>query len=446
MWGGDPACVHEWSTEEIATEVGGGNWAQAVNGRGEAQPGGLNVAREPVRRTATRGSCLRGCGAWLGNLGLEPTPEMWVANLVAVFEEVRRVLRDDGSLWLNLGDCYATGAGKVGESPGGGAQGEAWKERAPMTAPNRMPIAGLKPKDLVGLPWRAAFALQAAGWYLRSDIIWSKPNPMPESVLDRPTKAHEYIFLLSKSERYFYDTEAVREMAVTTEVYHGDYSAPGGKVHRNGRLKTKRPDGWASYDGAHGTIHRDGREAGVPALLDPARGRNRRTVWTIPAAPFHGAHFATFPPALVEPCILAGTSEHGCCSSCGSPFTRQIEPTDEYKAAAAAAAARGTRQVRSSEAESFGLTRGSPNPGILPSYRTIGWSPSCACAPTDRMPCIVLDPFSGAGTTGLVALRMGRDYLGIELNPKYVEMARRRIAEDAPLLNAIAVRTRWDQP
>jgi DNA modification methylase len=144
-----------------------------------------------------------------GQLGLERTPEEYVAKMVEVFRDVRRVLRDDGTLWLNLGDSYATGAGNVGERPGGGAQGDNWQ--GAMTSPNRMPIHGLKPKDLVGIPWRVAFALQADGWYLRQDIIWHKPNPMPESVQDRCTKAHEYIFLLAKSERYFYDADAIAE-------------------------------------------------------------------------------------------------------------------------------------------------------------------------------------------------------------------------------------------
>ena len=154
-----------------------------------------------------------------GQLGLERTPEEYVSKLVAVFREVRRVLRDDGTLWCVLGDCYATGAGKVGNCPGGGEQGARWRGEGskhdygigPVTQPNRMPLPGLKPKDLVGVPWRVVFALQADGWWLRSDIIWHKPNPLPESVTDRPTKAHEYVFLLAKSERYWYDAEAIAE-------------------------------------------------------------------------------------------------------------------------------------------------------------------------------------------------------------------------------------------
>jgi site-specific DNA-methyltransferase (cytosine-N4-specific) len=249
-----------------------------------------------------------------GQIGLEPTPDEYVANMVAVFRLVRDALADDGTCWLNLGDSYATGGGVVGECPGGGKQGESWKMRGKMTPPNRMPLPGLKPKDLIGVPWRVALALQADGWWLRSDIIWHKPNPMPESVTDRPTKAHEYLFLLSKRGRYYWNAEAMRE------------NVTGGAHARKSSYKT--PDGWDTRTGrgGHGSFHSLGREKGgkvAPAgcgiknnaSIDAALGhlvgfRNRRSVWTIPSEPFHEAHFATFPAALVEPCILAG-SESG---------------------------------------------------------------------------------------------------------------------------------------
>lgn len=224
-----------------------------------------------------------------GQIGLEPTFPEYIANLVDVFREVRRVLRDDGTLWLNLGDCYATGGGKVGSCPGGGAQGEAWAERGAMTQPNRLPRPGLKPKDLVGIPWRVAFALQDDGWYLRSDVIWHKPNPMPESVTDRPTKAHEYMFLLSKSERYFYDAEAVMEV--------GSGRAPGNRTHK----------GATAYAG--GDEHHRTKEG--LCNVGARDKRNRRDVWTIPTMPFADAHFATMPPALAEPCVLAGSPVGG---------------------------------------------------------------------------------------------------------------------------------------
>jgi DNA modification methylase len=213
-----------------------------------------------------------------GQIGLEPTPDAYVAALVGVFREVRRALVEDGTLWLNLGDCYATGAGKGGRLP--------WRRRAggvPTFQSNRMPLPGLKPKDLIGIPWRVAFALQADGWYLRSDIIWHKPNPMPESVTDRPTKAHEYLFLLSKGQSYYYDADAIAEAA--TGVKTGGFST--------------------AVDAARKAVTSGGKPADVRGMSWETR--NRRSVWTVPTSPYPGAHFATFPEALVEPCVLAGS-------------------------------------------------------------------------------------------------------------------------------------------
>lgn len=223
-----------------------------------------------------------------GQLGLERTPEEYVSRMVEIFREVRRVLRDDGTLWLNLGDSYAAGSAgrrdhgsgdptsKLGPNrdgiPGGTPPGPVIQRSAP---------PGLKPKDLVGIPWRVAFALQADGWYLRSDIIWHKPNPMPESVTDRPTKAHEYLFLLAKSERYYYDADAIKEQA----------SQPQGRPMLVAQHKQK-----AICQNQTGSL---GANCGPST-------RNRRTVWTVTTRPFKGAHFATFPPKLIEPCILAG--------------------------------------------------------------------------------------------------------------------------------------------
>ena len=244
-----------------------------------------------------------------GQLGLEKTPEEYVEKMVEVFGEVRRVLRDEGTLFLNLGDTYA--AGGLG----------------PM---------GFKPKDLVGIPWRVAFALQADGWYLRQDIIWHKRNAMPESVKDRPTKAHEYIFLMSKNERYYYDHEAIKEPAVSTSLK---------KFTDNGTDKQR----------GHGRRHAgfNGRYAETLARDGVPKDRNRRSVWTVATHPFPEAHFATFPPDLINPCILAGCPAGG----------------------------------------------------------------------------IVLDPFMGAGTTGVVCADLGRNYIGIELNPEYVHIANERIKQ-----------------
>jgi DNA modification methylase len=325
-----------------------------------------------------------------GQIGLERTPEEYVANIVQVFREVKRVLRDDGTLWLNLGDSYATGAGKVGDCPGGGEQGERWKQYGPARPqvpdgknpdamvptyqPNWMPIAGLKPKDLVGIPWRVAFALQADGWWLRSDIIWSKPNPMPESVTDRPTKAHEYLFLLTKSARYYYDAEAIREPATSA-----------GKIVTLGNKSLSRGQATGANVPPSGNANADS--------VTVAPLRNRRTVWTIPTQPYPEAHFATFPEALVEPCMAAGSKGE----------SDGLAKKD-----------RSLVQTRMEQVPVGRMRRGR---NVLPevAQRT------------------VLDPFCGSGTVGVVALRAGRDFIGIELSPEYVEMARRRIEGTAPL-------------
>ena len=337
-----------------------------------------------------------------GQLGLESTPEEYVANMVAVFREVRRVLRDDGTLWLNIGDSYA-GSGKGGNPEGSkwsGFVGNKARETSAKAAPPIVPH-GLKPKDLVGIPWRVAFALRADGWYLRSDIIWAKPNPMPESVTDRPTKSHEYLFLLSKSARYYYDADAIREPIATA-------------ANAQSRGPKDTPD-------------RGPREGGNGGLHDTAMrmrdgdyiGRNKRSVWTIATAPFAEAHFATFPPKLVEPCILAGASERGCCSECGSPWARVTERTPMVIA-------------RSDRTHELGHTRSSGTMVSPPSSTTTGWKPTCAHdAPT--VPCTVLDPFLGSGTTAMVAKQLGRKAVGIDLSAEYLEMAKKRVGSQASL-------------
>lgn len=223
-------------------------------------------------------------------LGLEATPEEYVAHLVEVFREVRRVLRDDGTLWLNLGDSYAAGGNNAGSRP----EDLTDKQRSNRGCryERRIAPSGLKPKDLVGIPWRVAFALQADGWYLRSDIIWHKPNPMPEAVTDRPTKAHEYIFLLSKSEKYYYDAEAIKEPAESRSLSKWQDRKADGEPTRRGDPSTS------------GHITRT-------ATLASSDGRNKRSVWTVPTEPYPEAHFATFPEDLIKPCIKAGSPSGG---------------------------------------------------------------------------------------------------------------------------------------
>jgi DNA modification methylase len=280
VWGSE--CEHEWG-ESIVSKANDSN-------RGDMEwttggPPGAKVKGERV----SQGAFCRRCNAWRGSLGLEPTPELYVEHIVQVMREIRRVLRDDGTLWLNLGDSYSSG-GRDYRDPGkrlnsdGRLAGLEKKGTRPPTPD------GLKPKDLVGVPWRVAFALQADGWWLRSDIIWSKPNPMPESVTDRPTRSHEYLFLLSKSARYYYDADAIREPKAEATV--GDP-----RTNENGHRRKRGYPGEPSKGGTN--------------LGGPQGGRNRRSVWEIATQPYAKAHFATFPEKLVEPCILAGCPEGG---------------------------------------------------------------------------------------------------------------------------------------
>lgn len=291
-------------------------------------------------------------------IGLEASPEEFVAKLVEVFREVRRVLRDDGTVWLNLGDSYANGGRTKRDAD------DKLLERGMNTRPND----GAKPKDLLGIPWRVAFALQADGWYLRQDIIWHKPNPMPESVRDRCTKAHEYIFLLSKSQKYYFDSGAMQEPAVGG-LAGNTRPTKGGRAYENGALEHRTAAGlhkWAERQRSkRDSFKRDGskREQTIPGQSAgthrPDRKeseydvetRNKRSVWTVATRPYKGAHFATFPPDLIRPCILAGCPEDG----------------------------------------------------------------------------TVLDPFGGSGTTALVALEEGRKAVLCELNPDYITLTHKRL-------------------
>ena len=328
-----------------------------------------------------------------GQIGLEESPAAFLAVMVDVFREVRRVLRADGTAWVNMGDTYCAGtrtsydhtsANKGNRATSGmsrvarkapttGVNAGTW-ERSEIDGGARIIAPGFKAKDLMGMPWRLALALQEDGWYLRCDIIWHKPNPMPESITDRPTKAHEYLFLLAKSERYYYDAKAIQEPLLSGPSdlkkmveqedriggKHKDLDDPLSKASAATNIGKKRSVGskQAAMAALGGSGHRYASLAAADASEDGTLlGRNRRSVWTVATAPYSGAHFATFPPALIEPCILAGCPVGG----------------------------------------------------------------------------TVLDPFGGAGTTGLVADRLQRDAILIEINPDYADMAEKRIRGDAPL-------------
>lgn len=307
--GGDPNCPH-MRTTKISKDTSTGHKAMFEQG---------NVVGDAIYKN----ECPK-CGAVRkdSQLGLEETPEEFVENLVKVFREVKRVLRDDGTVWLNLGDSYSSGGRSTTTN-----QSLRGDKDYGVTRPK--PSKGIKPKDLIGIPWRVALALQADGWYLRQDIIWHKPNPMPESVQDRCTKAHEYIFLLSKNEKYYFDNEAIKEDAETDPV-----------------KRDKMGEGYQA-DYAKGKRFSDGER------VWGSTKKNKRSVWTVTTKPFKGAHFATFPPDLIEPCILAGCPKNG----------------------------------------------------------------------------VVLDPFMGSGTTGMVAQELGRKWIGCELNPEYINLQKTRTAQ-----------------
>ena len=355
-----------------------------------------------------------------GQLKLEETTEAYISNMVLVFREVWRVLRDDGTLWLNLGDSYAGVAGNArGEGAGGGQ--ERVKSMGFGALPKRKDLeGGLKHKDLAGIPWRVAFALQADGWYLRQDIIWHKPNPMQESVADRCTKAHEYIFLLTKSAKYFYDSEAVKERGAMVA---GDSA---GSSQRDTQETHGLGGGNSGINLAKQKLAAELQEKGYST-------RNKRSVWTVTTKPFRGAHFATFPPDLIEPCILAGTSENGQCPKCGKSWKRIMEKIGVSTYEKMGGKNGGYKKMREESMRrgetGVGDTRDS-NGNIVWYEATpkkfVGWQPDCVCR-LDPIASVVLDPFSGAGTTGLVAVQHGRRYIGIELNPDYLEMSRKRI-------------------
>jgi len=348
LWDADPECEHVWESQDVKRKG-------STNGRGDLGSTLVSVDADKTTsvgistndpggtgqyRTDHSKFCIH-CKAWRGSLGLEPTPELYVKHMVEVFQQVKRVLRDDGTLWLNLGDSYA-GSGKSRESGGSGPTSQ--KQTTNPGAyfeweGNGKTPDGIKPKDLIGIPWRVAFALQADGWYLRSDIIWSKPNPMPESVTDRPTKAHEYVFLLTKSQRYYYDADAIREPHKPQSL---ERWKPG--TEKIESVGSKNAVFSQTQYGATRISEKSGD------LLHP-NGRNKRSVWTVTTKPFPEAHFATFPPKLIEPCILAGSPKGD----------------------------------------------------------------------------IVLDPFFGAGTTGIVAYQHDRQFIGIELSEEYCEVAAKRI-------------------
>ena len=352
-----------------------------------------------------------------GQIGLEETPDEWAASLVEVFREVRRVLRKNGTCWIECGDSYAANS-RTGTQDKRADLPDAWagQTNSAVTHPT-------KPKDLVGAPWLLAFALRSDGWYLRQTIIWHKPNAMPESATDRPTTAHSYVFLLTREPHYYFDQDAIREPygdAKAGQMFRGsDYKdhvhEPKGAAGPDGRAATARPahkDTHASHE------NHDSRDGGE-RWPNPV-GRNARSVWTIATQPYHGDHYATWPEALVTRMIKAGTSEHGVCGECGAPWEREVEqePSSKpvYSKPRGYTIGGGSRDT---------ITR--LGDGVITT--TTGWAPTCECGTTDLVPATILDPFAGAGTTMLAARKLGRHAIGIDLNPDYCQQASQRLQQ-----------------
>ena len=358
------------------------------------------------------------CGArqQAAGIGLEPTLSEWVADILAVMREVRRVLRDDGTVWLNLGDAYA-GSGKGMNADGTHSDGEKQaSNRGSLNTGKRTPrgpgsgrwglgdasVDGLPAKNLMLQPWRAAFALQDDGWILRSAIVWHKPNPMPESATDRPTNAYEMVFLLTKRPRYFYDADAVRQ-PLTGRANPGrkDGKHRPGKAHDD---NDHRPDSWQNTN--------------TPSSA------NLRNVWQISTQGRPEAHFATFPDELPRKCILAGTSEHGVCANCGAPWRRVVNKSTEYDHTTSQAGK--TKDGPYSAQTGNGVGTHDIRHGVYSRSETVGWQPGCECNAA-RIPATVLDCFVGSGTTVAVAQSLGRKGIGLDLNPDYLAIARKRL-------------------
>lgn len=430
IWGGDPDCCHSWGLAPEGKRRGrphGKSSALVLGNRAVAEAQRLSRGPTfPERASGRRPadpvpSDVCGiCGAWRGEHGQEPTLALWLQNEVAIFAEVRRVLRPDGTLWVNMGDAYATSSNgrSAADQKDAGTDDRTFRDKPFST------VGELKAKNRLMLPARLALALQDDGWFLRDEIVWAKPNPMPSSVKDRTCPAHEFIHVFSKRPRYYFDHVAIMEPAVSDHPSGNGFDRPE-------QLSRANPDGSprGSYD----------EWTSVGGM------RMKRSVWTVPSEPFPDAHFATFPTALVEPCILAGTSHRGVCPCCGTPWVRETERTT--KACSGSGRAQptpagwdqgdghhgsvhrnGRRPIGgkghvSAQVREDHDVRSGPVPQIV----TTGWVQACRCPPAEPVPAVVLDIFGGSGTTGLVADYLGRSAVLIELNPDYAAMATTRI-------------------
>ena len=428
VWGGQE-CEHEWGQELVRRDRGAAKGTTAQVG---------NQLREISGVSTPQGQFCQKCGAWRGGYGLEPMAELYVEHTVEMLRAIRRVLRKDGVVFWNIGDSYA-GSGQgwgTNEKQQSNRGSSPWLTEYGYGKPpgfiGSLQPNGLKPKDLCLIPFRVALAAQADGWWVRSVIIWAKNNPMPESVRDRPTESHEYILMLTKSARYFWDQEAVRQPLAASSWERYEHA-----------VSTKE-----EYDPLrHKTDQQGFTQSPMEVLTRAAQGvldkggANLRSVWSFPSQPYAGAHFATFPEELVKRCILAATPEAGSCAKCGRPWVRAVEgrQPDAFNIRVRDAKAgrldkksgfRRTNKDQISAAETAYDERSYGGQG----RQTLGFRPACKCnAPA--VPAVVLDPFCGSGTTLAVAKALGRRAIGIDLSVEYCRMSQKRVeAVSLPLV------------
>ncbi len=459
-------CAHRWGREQQRRGVAG-----SPDKEHRTLTGGAPHVDAATHGTTSEGAFCERCGAWRGALGQEPTFGMFLEHIVLIFREVRRVLRPDGNLFLNMGDAYA-GSGKgFGRDKSYDGDLQATNRGSVGVRPPAWGRSGFKSKDLIGMPWAVAFALRDDGWWLRRDHFWLKKNPMPNSQTDRCTTSHEYLFQLTKKARYAFDADAIREphtalgrppgnksrMYIDRDTEHLNKSTSGGEkrrpsqdqsFHASGRMKRsvweiELEDGDEDY-----CPHCGGPQTGMilPLATEPSNyefcnackrlyvgGEKKRIkqyeldgekVRECSCGATDGwvAHFATMPRELVRPCVKAGSSEAGCCAECGAPRRRIVEKelVKQYECRHGGFNAQGTSDGMVDMSESW-------SPGTNKAT-TLGFSPTCDCATDETAPCVILDPFGGSGTTGIVAVEEGRDYVLIDVSEEYCELARARIA------------------
>jgi DNA modification methylase len=321
---------------------------------------------------------------WVGQLGLEPTPQLYIQHLVSIFDEVKRVLKDTGTCWVNIGDTYGGRGGKGKHKDPRYADGR----NGQSVVVNRTQTA----KSLVQIPSRFAIAMTDSGWILRNEIIWHKPNCLPSSVRDRFTVDFEKLFFFTKSKKYYFE----QQFEPMSEASASRYKYKFGGAKNEAIKKTDNP----TY---------------VVGMRSPTDGRNMRCVWNISTRPYKGSHFATFPPEIPERCIKAGSSEFGCCAVCGKPYERKIERKSNYTV-------RGEAHVPNAD-----MTKVSSTGWSNPTFIDNGWGPTCKCGSDEIIRSVVLDPFGGSGTTAMVANQLGRDAIIIELNEDYVPLIEERM-------------------